>query len=87
MKTLIEKIWNEEYKPSEECILFGEKILRANRLLDEKERELWERLSDENRELFDKVMGCYYDMIENYKKDAFIQGARFAGRIMKEIQA
>ena len=86
MSSLIEKIWDEEYKPSEECVLFGEEIMRANHLLDEKEKELWEKLSAENRVLFDKVMSHYYDMVDFCKKDAFVRGARFVGRIMKEIE-
>ena len=49
MNSLIEKIWREEYKPSEKQVLYGEEIMHATRLLDAKERELWERLSDENR--------------------------------------
>ena len=85
MKTLIEKIWDEKYKPSEECGSFGEEIIRANHLLDERERELWERLDEQERELFDKIMSHYYDMVEQYKKDAFLRGVRFAGRMMKEI--
>jgi hypothetical protein len=86
MKTLIEKIWDEEYKPGEECVLFGEEIVRANHLLDEKEKELWEKLNDENKKLFDKVMSHYYEMVSFYKKDAFVRGARFVGRMMKEIE-
>ena len=86
MKTLIEKIWDEKYKPSEECGSFGEEIIQANHLLGERERELWERLDEQERELFDKIMSHYYDMVGFYKKDAFLRGARFVGRIMKEIE-
>lgn len=85
MKNLIEKIWDEEYKPSGENVLFGEEIMRESRLLDQTERELWELLGEKERELFDKVMAHYYDMVNYYKKDAFVQGVRFAGGVLKEI--
>ena len=85
MSNLIEKIWKEEYMPSGEQVLYGEQIMRASRMLDVKERELWERLSDENRTLFDEVMSAYYNMVDYYKLDAYIQGARFVGSLLKEI--
>ncbi len=85
MNDLIEKIWNGEYKPSEDNVLFGEEIMRARRVLEELEGELWEKLGEKERELFDKVMGRYYDMVDYYKKDAFVQGVRFAGGVLKEI--
>lgn len=85
MKTLLEKIWNGEYKPSEENVLHGEEVVRATRILDAKERELWERLDTESRELFDKVMAHYYDMIDYYKRDSYIKGAYFAGALIKEL--
>ena len=85
MNDLIEKIWNGEYKPSEDKVLFGEEIMRARRVLEELEGELWEKLGDNERELFDKVLGRYYDMVDDYKKDAFVQGVRFAGGVLKEI--
>ena len=85
MNDLIEKIWNGEYKPSEDNILFCEEIMRARRVLEELEGELWEKLGEKERELFDKVMGRYYDMVDYYKKDAFVQGVRFAGGVLKEI--
>ena len=87
MKTLIEQIWDEEYKPASENVLYGEEIMYATRLLDKQERELWEALGEKEREMFDKVLAHYYDMVGYYKKDAFVQGARLAGRIMKEIEA
>lgn len=85
MNSLIEKIWREEYKPSEKHVLYGEEIMHATRLLDAKERELWERLSDENRSLFDEIMKIYYDMIDYYKLDAYTQGVHFAGMMLKEF--
>jgi hypothetical protein len=85
MNDLIEKIWNEEYKPAQDNVLFGEEIMRARSALDELERELWEHLGERERELFDKVMGRYYDMVDYYKKDAFMQGVRFAGGVLKEM--
>ena len=87
MKTLIEQIWDEEYKPAFENVLYGEEIMNATRLLDKQESELWEALGEKEREMFDKVLAHYYDMVGYYKKGAFVQGARFAGRIMKEIEA
>ena len=84
MKTLIEKIWKEEYKPSEEHVIYGEEIMRASRLLDEKERELWEKLNDEEKTLFDEVMSVYYDMVDYHKLDAYIKGVRFVGSVLKE---
>ena len=85
MSNLIEKIWDEEYKPAEETVLFGEDIARKRAVLEEKERELWELLDKETREMLDDIMSAYFDMVGYYKKDAFIQGARFAGRVLKEV--
>ena len=85
MNDLIEKIWNGEYKPAQDNVLFGEEIMRARSALEELEGELWEKLGAKERELFDKVMGRYYDMVDYYKKDAFVQGVRFAGGVLKEI--
>ena len=49
MKTLIEQIWDEEYKPATENVLYGEEIMNATRLLDKQERELWEALGEKER--------------------------------------
>ena len=85
MDNLIEKIWNGEYKPSEDNVLFCEEIMRARRLLEELEGELWEKLGEKERELFDKIMGKYFAMVDYHRKDAFVQGVRFAGGVLKEI--
>lgn len=85
MNSLIEKIWREEYKPSEKHVLYGEEITHSARLLDAKEKELWDRLNEENRKLFDEIIGIYYDMVDYYKLDAYTQGIHFVGNLLKEI--
>ena len=85
MSKLIEKIWNEEYKPSADTVLFGEDVAHSRAVLEEKERELWKHLDKKSRDIFDDVISAYFYMVSYYKKDSFIQGARFVGRILKEI--
>ena len=85
MGRLIEKIWNDDYSPSEKHAVCLEKIKRCNDELYSMEMEFTKGLSKEKKAELEKIVDKHYELLEYLLLDAYFKGVKFGGEIISEI--
>ena len=83
MKDLIEKMWNEEFRPAEKYFVYSEEIKRKQLFLDNYEEKLRELLNEKEEMVFEDFISVFFDMLDLERLDAFIGGIQFASKMFK----
>jgi len=83
LKDLIEKMWNEEFRPAEKYFVYSEEIKRKQLFLDNYEEKLRELLKEKEEMVFEDFISVFFDMLDLERLDAFIGGIQFASKMFK----
>ena len=85
MRNLIEKIWQGNYCPSEKHITCIEELKVINNELNELEKQFFPRLDKDSKEMYNKIMCKFHEMLDYLMLDAYTKGTKFVGNLFFEI--
>lgn len=83
MKNLIEKMWQEDFRPAEKYFVYSEEIKRKQLFLDNYEENLRELLNEKEEKLFEDFISVFFDIMDLERLDAFMGGIQFASKMFK----
>ena len=85
MNSLIEKIYHGNYNPAEKHIVCIDELKLINDELTRLEKQLFLILDKDSKEIYNKIMSKYFDMLDCLLLDAYTKGAKLVGNLLFEI--
>jgi len=85
-KSILKKLFNGEVYPAENMIINTPEYREAVKALENEKERLKQSLSTENREIFDRVVRLYDDLIGIYNYEDFAYGFRLAVALLFDSQ-
>lgn len=85
MKSLLADMYYQRVRLKNDSIKYQKTMCELSELIGRNERNLKARLNEEEKELFEKYLGCTNELSSLECCNEFLTGFRLGGRIVMEI--
>ena len=83
--SVLENLWYGEMPCLDRAISKNSETGQARHQVVTQETKLLGLLSDEAKEMYEKLAECYGVWIDHLEKDAFVQGCKIGARMQREL--